>query len=108
MGNSFGTDILIQSEDPKAAALFYVRQLGFEITGETPELISLEGPNINLFIEHGSTLGPVLEVRVKNVQEAKLRLATNGCKVIKDEPEFPRCYVRDPHGLIYNLRQDEY
>jgi hypothetical protein len=108
MGNSFGTDILIQSEDPKAAALFYVRQLGFEITGETPELISLEGPNINLFIEHGPTLGPVLEVRVKNVQEAKLRLATNGCKVIKDEPEFPRCYVRDPHGLIYNLREDEY
>jgi hypothetical protein len=23
--------------------------------------------------------------------------------VIKDEPEFPRCYIRDPWGLIYNL-----
>jgi hypothetical protein len=107
MGNSFGTDILIQAADPKATALFYVRQLGFEITGETPDLISLHGPNINLFIEHGSALGPVLEVSVKDVAEAKLRLTTNGCKVIKDEPEFPRCYVRDPQGLIYNLRQDE-
>jgi predicted enzyme related to lactoylglutathione lyase len=107
MGNGFGTDILIQADDPKAAALFYVRQLGFEITGETPNMISLHGPNINLFIEHGPALGPVLEVSVKNVEEAKLRLTTNGCKVIKDEPEFPRCYVRDPHGLIYNLRQDE-
>jgi len=106
MGNGFGSDILIQADDPKAAALFYVRQLGFEITGETPELISLEGPNINLFIEPGPALGgPVLEVRVENVEEAKLRLTTNGCKVIKDEPAFPRCYVRDPHGLIYNLRQ---
>jgi hypothetical protein len=105
MGNSFGTDILIQAEDPKAAALFYVRQLGFAITGETPDLISLEGPNINLYIEHGPALGPILEVSVKDVREAKLRLTTNGCKVIKDEPEFPRCYVRDPHGLIYNLRQ---
>ena len=107
MGNGFGSDILIQSDDPKAAALFYVRQLGFEITDETPNLVSLHGPNINLFIEHGPALGPVLEVSVKNVGEAKLRLTTNGCKVIKDEPEFPRCYVRDPHGLIYNLRQDE-
>ena len=105
MGNNFGTDILIQSGDPKAAALFYVRQLGFEITGETPNMISLHGPNINLFIEHGPALGPVLEVSVKNVDEAKLRLTTNGCKVIKDEPA--RCYVRDPHGLIYNLRQDD-
>jgi hypothetical protein len=26
------------------------------------------------------------------------------CTVIKDEPEFPRVYVRDPRGLIYNLR----
>ena len=105
MGNGFGTDILIQAEDPKTAALFYVRQLGFEITDETPNMISLHGPNINLFIEHGPALGPVLEVSVDNVENAKLSLTRNGCRVIKDEPEFPRCYVRDPHGLIYNLKQ---
>ena len=23
--------------------------------------------------------------------------------VVKDEPDFPRCYVKDPYGLIYNL-----
>ena len=22
---------------------------------------------------------------------------------VKDEPDFPRCYVQDPFGLIYNL-----
>lgn len=107
MANSFGTDILVQAEDPKAAALFYVRQLGFEITEETPDLVSMHGKNINLFIERGRALGPILEVTVKDVGEAKLRLTANDCKVIKNEPEFPRCYVRDPHGLIYNLRQDE-
>lgn len=26
-----------------------------------------------------------------------------GCDIVKDEPDFPRCYVRDPFGLIYNL-----
>jgi predicted enzyme related to lactoylglutathione lyase len=103
MGNTFGTDILIQAQDPKNAASFYVKQLGFEITGETPNLISLHGKRINLFIERGPALGPVLEVTVDSVEEAKLRLVGKGCEIIKDEPNFPRCYIKDPFGLIYNL-----
>ena len=103
MGNLFGSDILIQAPDPKGAAGFYVEQLGFEITDETPEMISLHGEHINLFIERGPALGPVLEVTVGNVEEAKVRLVRNGCTIVKDEPEFPRCYVKDPFGLIYNL-----
>ncbi len=102
MANSFGTDILIQAPDPKSAAAFYVQQLGFEITGEKP-MISLHGENINLFIEQGLPLGPVLEVTVANVEEAKLRLVKNGCKIVKDEPHVPRVYIQDPFGLIYNL-----
>jgi catechol 2,3-dioxygenase-like lactoylglutathione lyase family enzyme len=103
MANKFGTDILIQAPDPKSAAGFYVKHLGFEITDETPEMISLYGDHINLFIERGAPLGPVLEVTVDSVEEAKLRLTQNGCEIVKDEPDFPRCYVRDPFGLIYNL-----
>jgi catechol 2,3-dioxygenase-like lactoylglutathione lyase family enzyme len=102
MANKFGTDILIQSPDPKAAAAFYVNQLGFIITGETP-MISLHGDHINLFIEQGPPLGPALEVTVDNVEEAKARLVKNGCEIVKDEPHVPRCYVKDPFGLIYNL-----
>lgn len=103
MANSFGTDILIQAQDPKKAALFYVKHLGFEITGEDPNMISLHGKHINFFIERGPALGPVLEVTVDDVEEAKRRLAKNGCEIIKDEPDFPRCYIKDPSGLIYNL-----
>ena len=102
MANSFGTDILIQSPDPKKAAAFYVEQLGFTITGETP-MLSLHGNNINLFIEQGPTLGPVLEVTVADVEEAKARLVKNGCSIVKDEPHVPRVYIQDPHGLVYNL-----
>jgi hypothetical protein len=103
MGNTFGGDILIQAPDPKNAASFYVKQLGFEITGETPDLVSLHGGRINLFIERGPALGPVLEVTVGSVEEAKFRLVRNGCEIVKDEPDFPRCYIRDPFGLTYNL-----
>jgi hypothetical protein len=103
MANLFGADILIQAQDPKDAALFYVKQLGFEITDETPNMVSLHGEHINLFIERGPALGPVLEVTVASVEEAKSRLVRNGCEIVKDEPDFPRCYVGDPFGLIYNL-----
>jgi predicted enzyme related to lactoylglutathione lyase len=103
MGNSFGTDILIQAPDPNKAASFYVQQLGFEITDDNPRMIGLHGKNINLFIEPGPALGPVLEVTVSDVAEATRRLVENGCKVVKDEPEFPRTYIEDPFGLIYNI-----
>jgi predicted enzyme related to lactoylglutathione lyase len=102
MANTFGTDILIQAPDPKAAAAFYIEQLGFTVTSEDP-IIGLHGKHINLYIEPGPLLGPVLEVTVANVEEATRSLVERGCEVVKDEPEFPRRYVRDPFGLIYNL-----
>jgi catechol 2,3-dioxygenase-like lactoylglutathione lyase family enzyme len=103
MANTLSTDVLIQSPDPKTAAAYYVEQLGFEITGETPDMISIHGGHINLFIERGPALGPVLEVAVADLEDAKQRLVANGCVIVKDEPGVPRCYVRDPFGLIYNL-----
>lgn len=103
MANTFGADILIQTPNPEKAAAFYVDQLGFEVTGEEPQMISLRGKHINLFIERGPALGPVLEVMVDSVEAARLRLVKSGCEVVKNEPDFPRCYVKDPFGLIYNL-----
>jgi len=105
MANTFGTDILIQSPDPKKAANFYVKELKFTITGETANMLSLHGKNINLFIERGPALGPVFEVTVKNVKRAKANLKKKGCRIVKDEPDFPRCYVKDRNGLIYNLTE---
>jgi catechol 2,3-dioxygenase-like lactoylglutathione lyase family enzyme len=104
MANKFGADILIQANDPQKAARFYIEHLGFEVTDDNPKMIGLHGKHINLFIEPGPPLGPVLEVTVDSVAEAKERLVNNGCVIVKDEPDFPRCYIKDPYGLIYNVR----
>jgi predicted enzyme related to lactoylglutathione lyase len=103
MANNFGTDLLIQAPDPKRAAQFYVDHLGFTITDEQPNMISLHGQHINFFIERGPPVGSVLEVTVTDVEAAKRRLVKNGCQIVKDEPEVPRCYLRDPYGVVYNL-----
>jgi hypothetical protein len=80
MANKFGTDILIQAEEPLNAADFYVEELGFEVTDQNPKMVSLRGKNINFFIERGPALGPVFEVTVKSVKEAKARLAKRAAK----------------------------
>jgi len=103
MANSFGTDVLIQAPDPVSAASFYVKNLGFAITGETPRMISLHGNHINFFIERGPAMGPVFEVAVESVEKAKVQLVEKGCEIVKDEPDFPRCYVKDPFGVVYKL-----
>ena len=103
MANGFGTDFIIQAEDPQAAAHFYVEKLGFKFTDDTPSMVSLHGKNINFFIERGPAHGPVFEVFVGDVEAAKERLVKAGCTIVKDEPHVPRCYVRDPNGVTYNL-----
>lgn len=105
MGNEFGTDILVQTGNPQKAAQFYEQALGLQITEERADLVSLRGPHLNLFLERGPSLGPVLEVFVEDVASAKGALVAQGCVILKDEPAFPRCYVQDPFGLIYNLAQ---
>jgi catechol 2,3-dioxygenase-like lactoylglutathione lyase family enzyme len=60
MANAFGTDILIQAEDLQKAADFYVKELGFTVTDKNPKMIGLHGKHINLFIEPGTALGPLL------------------------------------------------
>jgi hypothetical protein len=32
---------------------------------------------------------------VPDVAEVRARLVKAGCKVIKDEPQYPRCYIQD-------------
>jgi catechol 2,3-dioxygenase-like lactoylglutathione lyase family enzyme len=108
MANRFTPDILLQTEDIAAAAAFYVDTLGFEITDETPDLVSLHGPSINLFIHRGPSLpGPVLEVVVDDAADARARLTQAGCEVVRDDEvhEVRRCYVKDRYGLIYNLAE---
>jgi predicted enzyme related to lactoylglutathione lyase len=105
MHPAFGADVLVQTDDPQAAAEFYTLALGLQITEVRPDLVSLRGPHLNLFLERGPRLGPVLEVFVENIAAAKTDLVKHGCTILKDEPSFPRCYVQDPFGLIYNLAQ---
>jgi hypothetical protein len=58
-----------------------------------------------LYVEKGEAHGPVFEFLVPDVQQAKRRLLAAGCTVQEENPSIPRCYLRDPYGVVFNIGQ---
>jgi hypothetical protein len=63
------------SQGPQRAGDFILSLPGLAWNGR------LHGEHINLFIEKGPPLGPVLEIMVDSVEAAKLRLVKTGCQI---------------------------
>jgi catechol 2,3-dioxygenase-like lactoylglutathione lyase family enzyme len=98
-------DILIQTDRPDEARAFYEGVLDFAVFQDDPNMRGLETGAFRLFLDPGPPLGPVLEVLVDDLAAAKAKLLAAGCVVEQEDPAIPRCYVRDPFGLIFNLGQ---
>lgn len=98
-------DILIQTDRPGEAKAFYTEVLGFTLFEDNPKMRGFETGAFRLFIDPGAPLGPVLELVVDDIEAEKARLLDVGCSIEREDAAVPRCYIRDPFGLIFNLRQ---
>ena len=98
-------DVIIQTQDLSEAVKFYNLVLGLQITHESKTLVGFETGSFCLYVEKGNERGPVFEFLVQNVQAAKKKLVASGCEVIEEDTSVPRCYVRDPFGLVFNIGQ---
>jgi catechol 2,3-dioxygenase-like lactoylglutathione lyase family enzyme len=96
-------DVLIQTRSIEAAARFYEQELGLEVFMTEPDMIGLEAGGLRLFLDRAEPYGPVLEFFVEDLEAAKLRLVAAGCRIENDDPSVPRCYMRDPYGLVFNI-----
>ena len=99
-------DVLIQTNKMNAAATFYEKILGLKVIERSEQLIGFETGRFRLFIDKGESYGPVFEFYVPNLNHAKKILLENGCRIEVEDPRIPRCYVRDPFGLIFNLAEE--
>jgi catechol 2,3-dioxygenase-like lactoylglutathione lyase family enzyme len=95
-------DVILQTPDMRAAVAFY-DALGLARFVCTDELAGYETGAFRLFIEPGTAPGPVFEFLVDDVPAAKARLLAAGCTLVEENPAIPRCYLRDPFGLTFNL-----
>jgi catechol 2,3-dioxygenase-like lactoylglutathione lyase family enzyme len=98
-------DVLIQSDKFGEAVRFYETVLGLRVTHRGETLVGLESGSFCLYVEKGAPYGPVFEFYVTDLTAAKAHLVAAGCRVEAEDPSIPRCYVRDPFGLIFNLAE---
>lgn len=96
-------DVIIRTKSWSEATKFYGSILGLAITHESETLMGFETGAFCLYVEKGKKHGPVFEFLVPNVQAAKRRLIAAGCTVLEENPSIPRCYLRDPYGVVFNL-----
>jgi catechol 2,3-dioxygenase-like lactoylglutathione lyase family enzyme len=106
MKNTIATrDVIVQVGDIDRAAAFYENVLGLEVFERRPRLIGIETGAFRLFLEPGAKSEPVFEFTVADLEAARRELLAAGCTLEEEDPRVPRCYLRDPQGLVFNLSQ---
>ena len=105
MGAAFRSarDIIIRTTAWAEATTFYRSVLGLKVTQQSDTLMGFETGAFCLYVEKGADHGPVFEYLVPDVQAAKRQLVAAGCTVVEENPSVPRCYVRDPYGIVFNI-----
>ncbi|MHA6205803.1 VOC family protein [Dyella soli] len=97
-------DVILRTRDWEQATAFYGSVLGLPVTHQSPGLIGFETGAYCLYVEQGAAHGPVFEFLVHDLASAKAQLLAAGCVIQEEQDAVPRCYLRDPYGLVFNLR----
>ena len=107
MSNTFkaSRDIIIRTDKWSEALKFYGSVLGLPIKERSETIVGFETGAFCLYVERGKEHGPVFDFLVPDIQAAKRQLVAAGCTVIEENPRIPRCYIRDPFGLVFNIEQ---
>jgi catechol 2,3-dioxygenase-like lactoylglutathione lyase family enzyme len=98
-------DVIIRTESFDAAARFYESVLGLKKFPVAELMAGFETGAFRLYVERGPAHGPVFDFLVPDLQAAKSALLSAGCALIEEDPAVPRCYIRDPYGLVFNIEQ---
>ncbi|WP_163100416.1 VOC family protein [Peribacillus alkalitolerans] len=101
-------NIGFQVKNVEEAKLFYENILGFKQPEQSfVSEIEFRTDYNNIFlIEGNENLGPVMEIVVENLEEAKQYLVDNGFVIVRWEGKGKDCYVRDPFGMVFNVWEE--
>jgi catechol 2,3-dioxygenase-like lactoylglutathione lyase family enzyme len=109
MGNAprSSRDVIIQVRSLDEAARFYEGVLGLVASSRSPTLVVFETGSFTLYVQEGVLDGPVFDLLVDDPQVTKAELLAAGCVLVEEDASVPRIYLRDPHGLVFNLGRAE-
>jgi catechol 2,3-dioxygenase-like lactoylglutathione lyase family enzyme len=105
MAGSFKStrDVILRTDKWSEAVSFYSSVLGLPTACRDVTMVGFETGPFRLYVEKGKEHGPVFEFLVPDVAIAKRQLLEAGCMVVEEDPSVPRCYIRDPYGLVFNI-----
>jgi catechol 2,3-dioxygenase-like lactoylglutathione lyase family enzyme len=98
-------EVIIRTDAWHEATQFYESVLGLPVTYRSKTMLGFETGAFCLYVERGAKHGPVFEFLVPDVAAAKAGLIAAGCTVEEEDPYLPRCYIRDPYGVVFNIGQ---
>jgi len=96
-------DVIIRTKDWSSALRFYGETLGFAESSRTDRIVGFETGSFRLYVERGPNHGPVFDFLVEDVVATRDALIKEGCTLIEEDPQLPRCYLRDPFGVTFNV-----
>jgi catechol 2,3-dioxygenase-like lactoylglutathione lyase family enzyme len=102
-------DVIVRSADWDRALEFYGSVLSFPVVYRSEDLVGFETGSFLLYLERSkspqSGHGPVFEFLVPDLAAVRQRLLAMGSVIEEENSSIPRCYIRDPFGLVFNIGQ---
>lgn len=98
-------NIGFQVRNVEEAQSFYENVLGLSQPEHSDvKEVEFRTDHNNIFLINGEeNLGPVMELIVEDLDQAKKHLIENGFTIVRWEGKGKDCYVKDPYGMIFNV-----
>ena len=100
---SSSRDVIIRTRNWSEAVRFYQEVLGFAVSSRNEAIVGFETGAFRLYVAPGPAHGPVFDFLAADVAATKARLLAAGCTLVEEDPTLPRCYLRDPFGVVFNV-----
>ena len=98
-------EVIIRTQNWAKATKFYRSVLGLPERRLSKTMVGYETGAFCLYVEKGKKHAPVFEFLVPDIEAAKRKLIAAGCTVLEEDASLPRCYIRDPYGVVFNIGQ---
>ena len=99
-------EVILRTPEWARAIDFYRSVLHLKVILRTETIVGFETGAFRLYVEKGVSQPPVFEFLVADVPAAKSALLAAGCTLEEEDASVPRCYVRDPFGMLFNLARE--
>jgi predicted enzyme related to lactoylglutathione lyase len=107
MGFRMSTNISVRTDQFEEAVRFYSEVIGFDVRKQGDTTADLDANPLTLFIDRDLELkGPVMELFVDDIEQAREMLEANGCKVLRWKGKGQDCYIQDPYGVRFNIWEE--